>query len=345
MARTRSNFADPVGLILRILRSGDAAAYAALTLRALETGAIPLDRALQPLERMKLERADRISHPVILVVGLPRSGTTLFYQTLCGATRVSYFSNLSGLFRRSTITGTKLFGRRFDTPPRARFHSFYGRTSGFGGVNDGFHVWDRWLGSDRYAVTPVSADGERDMRRFFAAWTDAFAMPLATKNNRNTICFARLAAILEPCFVVLVRRDPLYVAQSLFIARQRVQGDAAIGWGLGANDVPADAEDDPLETVTRQVHRLDAQVDAELDRMPPGRSAVVSYERFLSDPGGVLSEVAGRMQAIWPDCFPADAVDRQRLPSSFVSANRRQLPDREFRKLDALVTDAFGADR
>ena len=52
--------------------------------------------------------------------------------------------------------------------------NFYGRTSGFAGRNDGLHIWDRWLGNDRYRpptrLEPAAAD---DMRRFFGAFEAA----------------------------------------------------------------------------------------------------------------------------------------------------------------------------
>lgn len=45
-----------------------------------------------------VKKSPEKSEPVLLVVGAPRSGTTLVYQTLARYLDVSYFNNLSSFF-------------------------------------------------------------------------------------------------------------------------------------------------------------------------------------------------------------------------------------------------------
>ena len=40
-----------------------------------------------------------------------------------------------------------------------------------------------------------------------------------------------LSSCLDNIYVIVIHRDPVFVAQSLFIARQKIQGDSEISWG------------------------------------------------------------------------------------------------------------------
>ena len=124
---------------------------------------------------------------MILVVGPPRGGTTLVYQVLAHCLDVSYTSNLMGLFPRSPITANRLCSPFLPTRPTADFRSYYGQSSRLSGGHDGFFIWNRWLGDDRYAPrTDLSESEVAKMREFFQQWTTAFPKPFLNKNNRNT---------------------------------------------------------------------------------------------------------------------------------------------------------------
>ena len=143
------NFTNPIGLLLRMLTSGQRVAYSALIHEAMRLVSRPLNRLLAGRERRLLKTAPSDVAPVILVVGAPRSGTTLVYQTLARYLDVTYFSNLTSLFPNAPLAGTKMF-RWLPRRQSADFKNFYGQTAGLNGPNDGFSVWNHWLGDDRY---------------------------------------------------------------------------------------------------------------------------------------------------------------------------------------------------
>jgi len=199
-----SNFNDPVGLLMRMLRSGNRAAYGALFRTAFSIGLTPLDWLLQAKEKRRLAAVDesQIRHPLVLIVGPPRSGSTLLYQALARYANVSYLTNLTSMFPRSPISSASLFQAYGQRPTKSfamglfakrsfakSSQNYYGQTPGLRSPNDGFEVWNRWLGEDRYqapeTLEPASA---KQMRRFFAAWTKEFDKPFLNKNNRNALC-------------------------------------------------------------------------------------------------------------------------------------------------------------
>jgi hypothetical protein len=337
MALTRpyANFSDPVGLVLRMLRSRDPAARSALLRAAAEVAMAPLDWAMSGVEASRQAYDDELL-PIVLIVGLPRSGTTVVYQRLAACLPFSYFDNWSALFPRSTITGSALRGperRRADHAVR----SYYGNTPGPDGVNDAFHVWNRWLGDDRYAVPEVlDAAVREDMRRFFAAWFRLHRRPLLNKNNRNSLCIDVLAAALPTAYVVTVRRNPVFVAQSLLKAREVVQGDRRRGWGLGAHDGGYPRDADPLVDVANQVRYCERELERHLGRIPAGRRMEIAYEDFCADPVRPVLAVWERLCGDWPALRGLGAPRTMAL-GRMTQSDRAELPAHEFERLRRLL--------
>ena len=195
LAGKYGNFRDPLGLLVRMLVSGNRAAYGALFRAAFSLGLTPLDWLLQRQEHQRLAKVDDClpRQPLVLIVGPPRSGSTLLFQTMARYADVSYLTNLTSMFPRSPITSASLF-HAFDKRPKKKalsksLQNYYGQTPGLAAPNDGFEVWNRWLGDDRYhAPETLKSAMIEDMQRFFAAWTTEFDRPFLNKNNRNALC-------------------------------------------------------------------------------------------------------------------------------------------------------------
>lgn len=289
------NFRNPLGLVYRMLTSGKRAAWSALCREALGKLAVPFDMLLSASESKKLKAATDEQLPVILVVGPPRSGTTLIYQVLGYSLDVTYPNNLGSLLPRSPITASRMATKR-----RAEFQNFYGQTARMSGPNDAFHIWNRWLGSDRYTARTDLSDAEvEEMQRFFEAWTVAHEKPFLNKNNRNAECAGMLAEHLPSSYFVAVRRDPVCVARSLIKAREVVQGDKAVGWGLQCQEQHANA--DPLgyvHDVCDQVEKNEQSLTDQLSKIDPQRVIEITYESFCTDPNGCIRQIANRIPAL-----------------------------------------------
>lgn len=293
------NFKNPVGLLFRMLMSGQRAAYATLIHEAMRLVSRPLNRLLAGREQRLSQTAVSDVQPVILVVGAPRSGTTLVYQTLARYLDVTYFSNLTSLFPDAPLAGTKMF-RWLPRRQSADFQNFYGQTAGLNGPNDGFSIWNQWLGNDRYVPRPdLTADEQSSMGRFFKVWCAVFGKPFLNKNNRNAACLDLLSRAIPQSSIVVVRRNPLLVAQSLINARHQVQGHKSVGWGLHSHS--SDMTADPLayvDDVCDQVLQIEAELDEQLRRIPYSRIVEFTYEGFCEAPEATLRWIASRISGV-----------------------------------------------
>jgi hypothetical protein len=335
--RKHANFSDPIGLLLRMLRSGDPAARGALVREFSTVVLSPLDLSLQIIEARSIRSARSSMLPLVLIVGAPRAGTTLVYQVLARYLPVTYFTNLSALFPRAPLTASRLFLPATQTAP-ASVHSYYGNTAGLAGPNDGFHVWNRWLGTDRYrALQTLDDDAISAMRQFFAAWTQTFGRPLLNKNNRNTDCVALLGRVIPEAFFVVVRRDPVYVAQSLLIARQHVQGDKRRKWGLHSLDQgPATDRLGYVDSVCRQVVEIDRKLAEDRHRLPAERFIDVQYEHFCENPAELVAEISTRIWGATTD----STVVRRELNLGGRSSNQRRVTAEEFERIQICLAES-----
>jgi hypothetical protein len=334
--QTYANFSDPFGLMVRMVRSGDRAARAALVREAATVVLSPLDLCLEIAEARRIRSARSSILPLVLIVGSSRAGTTFVYQALARYLPVTYFTNLSALFPRAPLTASRLFQRGFPSA-RVSFHSYYGNTAGLAGPNDGFHVWNRWLGTDRYrAPQTLAEDAIAGMRQFFAAWTETFGRPLLNKNNRNADCVALLGRILPEAFFVVVRRDPVNVAQSLLIARQHIQGDKRRKWGVRSLD--QEVATDPLgyvDSVCRQIVEIERKLGEDCRTLPAARFIDVQYEHFCENPADPIAEISSR---IWGAPIDTTIVRRELDPTDRSTSQRRVTPE-EFERIQSRLAD------
>ena len=290
-----SHFNDPASLALRIIRSRDPAAYSAVFHAALQALLMTVDLALGPLENKLYKRAKPPTLPIIFVVGAPRSGTTVFTQALISSLPIAYLNNLSALFPHAPILASKSVSRPFRNK-QVECKSYYGKSRKWYGPHDSHYLWDRWLGSDRTLVpTKLPAGIPQQIESFFGAFEAAFQRPLATKNNMLNTCAHLIAPVLPTAVFVCVRRNPLYLAQSLLMARREIHGSDSIPYGLDDPRRRKHPEGDGFESVCRQIVYHRRQESLQIERIGADRFLIVEYEDFCREPRAILRQLVERV--------------------------------------------------
>ncbi|MEO5656428.1 MAG: sulfotransferase [Nitrospiria bacterium] len=327
-----AHFPDPFGLALRLIRSGDRAARFAMAASALGVAAWPLDAILGIIERRNERLAAEPRLPIVIVVGAPRTGTTVTAQALAAGLPVSYFNNLSEVFPRSPITANRLFGSLL-RPSKPTYTSYYGRSPNFSGFSDGLQLWDRWLGPDRkHLPSELTEERRRDMRRFFGAFEQAFGKPIVNKHNSLNTRAHLVAAALPTAHFIAMTRDPVFLAQSLYKARLDILGDVRLWYGVEEDHRPQSVRD-PIQDVCEQVRFHEGQLAQQQALIGPKRFWVVGYEEFCADPRRLVrrvgEEILGLSGEGWRD-IPArfEVSNRPHVTPKVFDAIRRTLAER-----------------
>jgi hypothetical protein len=323
-------FANPLKLAIDLLNEPNPAARSALFMAVCGLLLTPLDLALAPLERWRRARAQSPNRPILLVAGPPRSGTTLVAQTLINRLDVAYPNNLTALFPRSPVLSNVLL-RRLVRPRPGNYDAFYGKSVGLAGANDALQLWDCWLGADRTRVPGrLVAGSEVSLPRYFGALQALHDKPIVNKVNRLNTCAHLVAPVLPAAHFIFLQRDPLMLAQSLYVARARIVGDVSRPYGV---QHPDPCREDPVEDVCRQVLFNEAQLLGQKDRILRERCSVISYEEFCARPGALVALV----RRAFPDI--AGRVPAPEVMAPFEVSQRRQLDAETMRRMERRLAE------
>ena len=324
-----AHFRDPFGLAWRLLRSGSPDAAAAAFQALIGLVATPVDFCLQPFERARVARAGPPERPMLFVVGPPRSGTTLVVQTLIRALPVAYLTNVTTVFPRAPMTAARLLRARLANE-KVQPRSHYGRTSRLHGPNDGLQLWDRWIGTDRTRVPETLDPAARAaLVAFFGAYEAMHARPVVAKNNSLNLYAALVAEALPTARFVCLRRDPLFLAQSLLQARRHIHGSDSVPYGPHAPDRTETS--DPLADVCAQIRFHAERAADQQRRIGDERFCFLAYEDFCEDPAGTVRDASAWLGV---DVVPGGAPER------FRASRQRTLPAEEFARLERAVACA-----
>lgn len=250
-----------------------------------ELGEAQLPVASSPLTPAEL--------PLIYIVGVPRSGTTLLHQLAARHLAVGYIDNLTARFWNRPSVGIVL-GRSVGLGPIA-LRSRHGVSEGASGPHEFGYFWRRWLDLDSSpthhldepAQSRVDRSGLRAaLRDELLAW---HGRPVVLK---NLVCgfHARLLSDVHPRSVfVQVTRDRAEVARSIIRSRIDRYGDHRTWWSLKPSTYPFD-EPNAAREVVRQVDDCLAELRRELSQ--PGVTAIeVAYDEVCAQPERALDAI------------------------------------------------------
>lgn len=265
----------------------------------------------------------------VFIMTPPRSGSTLLYQLMAGHMATCYFSNLADRLRvqGSEISPAlsaylvKLFG--LDKAAVSVFESYYGRSGSWGGPNEANGIWERWFPEDPHHVPPgyLSAEARRGVYRAVAVTERIFDRPLLNKCIRNSVRIEAIAEIFPTALFIQCNRNPLDIAQSLFVARTRDfpfkdnQSEDPRKWWFSVK--PKEYETiqtkSIVEQVCEQVYYVEKSIELARQTLGESRFLNVDYKNLCENPHQEIALIVDfmnkndaptRVTKSLPDSFP-----------------------------------------
>lgn len=288
-----------------------------------------LNRAARPLDRALFAPRSRGTVPdPIFIVGPARSGTTLLFQALAHAARVSYLPQALDYGYGASNLVFRVFGRRM-ARHSASFHSRYGRTSGLLGPSEAFGFWRQWFwkgpeGDHRHEA-PLSVASASSLRAAAGEIAAHQGRPLLVKCLYLSLSVPALASAFPGARFIFATRDAVATAESSLLAKASA-GGRHDWWSTrpaGYLDMAGRA---PEDQVLWQLGTIAATISADLATLDPRRWVRVRYEALCEDPRGTLKGVL--------DQFALDAWEDNELPARFTTPSSPAAAPGQRRRLE-----------
>src|SRR5579875_63135 len=285
-----------------------------------------LNRRLEPDELARYRELEE-RYPTVHILGVPRSGTTLALQLLAAHTDIGFIDHVAAAFWRAPVTGLRLSAAlRRQLPRGSQYRSDFGRTPSLSEPHEFSYLWARLLGTEfgleslAEPTEPATVDWAF-FRRVITNMCDAIERPIAFKSFHAIWHLPALCRTLSRTVVILVRRDPLQVAQSLVRMRERLYGSREAWASIKPREYEWLREADYATQIAGQIHYVTRAIERGIRHLKPEALVEVSYPDLCRAPDAFLERV---LDAVARQGFQLQVLDS---PPSFAASGERQDPD------------------
>lgn len=247
---------------------------------------VTTNRLCAPLDRLFRDGGHLDAEP-LFIVGLPRSGTTLAYEVVVQAFKVAYFSKIYNYtFGLPNLT-TRLLSHRLRRP-EARYESTYGSIPGLFTPAEHHHIFRIGFGESaqlghHVPAGAISARDARAMNQTLDSISNIAGLPYVFKDVYLTLSVAALLEHIRGSRVLVITRDPVAVAASVYRKRSE-PGLAGQWWSLRPPLAETVAGTELVEQVAFQCARSRQLLEQQLATADPKRFRVFDYAEICDSP-------------------------------------------------------------
>jgi hypothetical protein len=237
----------------------------------------------------KLFGDDPPKYPPVFVVGLPRAGTTLIYQTLCHCFNFSYLPTISNyLVAGSSMVLRSCLSKTIDY--RSDFRSSYGLSNGIFSPGEGGGLWNLWFKKDRFYDSQNALDREssREIVRLIGRVERIAGRPFINKNLRHNCRIRLLAELFPRALFVVVSRNPRHVAVSLLKAGLESGGGHWRWFSVKPRNYDILRHLSPGKSIVGQIKGILEDIRRDMVKIGCHRFFKIRYEKFCELPSAHL---------------------------------------------------------
>jgi hypothetical protein len=307
-----------------------------------------LSDLLSPVENGIIGNTKMPRYPVLFLVGNPRSGTTAFTQFIQSTQQFYVPTNVISRFYYAPYIGAKieqlLFHPEFDFRGELTGHnassavvSSLGKTMGPLAASEFLHFWRRFVPCYEPQFINPDSQGKIDTDSIateLAAVESVFSKPLALKGSMLLLNLLQLQKCARESLFIYLRRDPLFIAQSILLGRENHYGRRDIWWSVMPKEYSHLESMDVFHQVAGQVFYIKQSIESDLSVVSDENKLVIDYESFCDNPQKVYSEIAMRYEKLgYP--MPLEYVGSH----NFKCSNEIRIDCSDFERLKSAYED------
>ena len=261
-------------------------------LRRLLKYSSPLTGLYDHLERKRYENITTHTAPVF-ILGVPRSGTTILYQSITNFLDVSYIDNLVNLSRESALFGFFLSHLFFDNKPHNNFHSQLGKTIGLHAPSEAGQYWYKFFPKNIPDIDIQDVDQRKmnDLKKDIDYVLNKYKRPYVIKNLYFVERIRIIKKYLPSAKYIVVERDEVDNICSIYRVRKAL-GDLTAWWSVKPRFFSEIQTSSVWEEIAAQVLMINLQIRKDLSDYSKEKIFFLKYEDFFNSPAEILKEIA-----------------------------------------------------
>ncbi len=242
-----------------------------------------------------------LQHQPVFIIGAPRTGSTILYQTITNELDVLYFDNLICGLKSSLMVGFWFSSMFFKNNAHNSFKSYHGNTTKFGSraPSECGQFWYRWLPRDRHYIgdDDITETMVIDIRNEITSIINHYDKPMVFKNLNA----GQRLHLLHKCFpnakFIFIKRDPLYTAQSIILSKRRVGVKDEEFWGIKPRNFQLLSGMNPYEQIVKQIYYIEKQIEKDRTLFPRQNFLTIDYSQLGNSFKTTLNKCNGFIKA------------------------------------------------
>ncbi len=252
------------------------------------------NQELAGLEKKFIRQYNVPKGPVFFIVGAPRSGTTVLLQTIINHFQLAYINNFIAKFWKAPVIGAMFFKSMSNTQPELSYHSIGGFTSDVYGPHEFGYFWRRFFpyGESHALDKEVHDDIDaQTLNREIAGLEIQLEKPMIFKNPAAlSLQIDFISKYIPNSFFIYIKREPFYIAQSLFLKRMDKFKDPNIWYSVKPANYKNLIQKQPAAQIAGQVFYSIRKIEDDLSEISTERVYTLNYEEFCKNPVLLLSQ-------------------------------------------------------
>ncbi|WP_296623232.1 sulfotransferase [Marivirga sp.] len=235
---------------------------------------------------------ENIEPTPVFIIGLQRSGTTVFNQLLLNQFNFNYPSNFIARFWNAPLTGLVLQNNlKFE--PSQNFKSKLGYTEGLSGPHEFGCFWRHWFPWKSYHKDFKKASiDDQAFQQLIKGMQSLGGNAWLFKNLHQVNFQIETLHLLFPEAVFLyIKREPLFVMQSTYESRLELFGDENQWFGIEPPEFESVKEKSPQVQIAEQVYYGEKYIEHSLNNVAAEKVYRLSFEELINNPKVKLTEL------------------------------------------------------
>lgn len=234
-----------------------------------------------------------LKHQPIFIIGAPRTGSTILYQTITNLYDVLYVDNLVCKFHQNFFFGFWLSDKIYGNQPHNNYEADHGNTHMYGlhAPSECGQFWYRWLPKDHHYIEADEIPDKKleEIKKEITAVVNYFDKPLVFGNNNAGLRLNMLNKIFPNAKYIMTLREPLSVVSSLLKARKKFYGSYEKWWSLMPSNHIYLKQLDFAEQVVMQYFWINKNIKDDIKNLDKTDClSEVEHKKFCEDFDGTI---------------------------------------------------------